>query len=407
MKKTLLLVFLLPLFISCTSSVNINKQQKRVQTDLLPTGLESIHTLDVYSDNSIIHALVSGKATDSKKNVVHYLQSQDFGASWSQAINVITVNKSVKKSKRGDDFQIAAYQNRIIAAWKTVGAEPWVGNIAMSYSDDYGKSWKALPSPINSNLSAIDQGYFDLSADKQGQFHFSWLDDREEKGDTQGLRYARLTENNGLYQWIDQQTLEADACTCCWTKMVSDQNGETHLLFRDDNPRDMKMISTQMFGEKWPEQSETVWPFNWEFIGCPHQGGALTSSQSEHQTFLHSLVWNGDAKNRGLFYIQSSANKTTPPQLTPIGDNTCSSGDIAATEHKLATVYTCSTIDAKILIAQFSSDNGVSWPNKIILNRKDSAPSHPRVIATKTGFRFFWTEWLDNGQIISKTAIIN
>ncbi len=366
---------------------------------VINTGLKTVHTLDVYAEKNTIHALFSG-LDSSQKLALKYITSLNAGKTWSAPISVNRKLAPLKKSKRGNDFRIAAYGSKVMAVWQSKGGEPWTGKIAVALSSDFGKTWQQIASPISDQYEKIDQGYFDLTADNQGQFHIVWLDDREEAGNTQALRYARYSDQSGN-AWESHKTLELTACTCCWTSIIADKKNDLHVLYRDDSPRDMKIISSFNNGNSW-QKSKTAGSFGWKFIGCPHQGGGLAGTQTDGKTILHSALWNGKADSRGIYYSQFEPNKDKIAVLLPIGDNNSASGDIAALDNShLGIAYTAGDFESKSVTAKFSGNGGLSWSNEQRLTGDSAEPSHPRIIATPSGFRFFWTEWQENGDAVA------
>jgi len=392
-------VYLLSLLIlinlpSCALLKNKPPIQKNFQLHL-----KTVHTLDVYSESNTLHALFSGTDSISNDLSLKYIHSLDYGKTWISPITVNLGLAAVKKSKRGNDFQLAASGNTVMAIWQTKGGEPWTGKIAVALSQDFGQSWQQITSPVSEQYARIDQGYFDLTVDSQGHFHFVWLDDREEAGNTQGLRYARF--NNKANTWDQHKDLELTACTCCWASITIDTNDNIHVLYRDDNPRDMRLISSMDGGQSW-QNSKTAGSFDWKFIGCPHQGGGLTSTQKDHKTVLHAAIWNGKNSNKGIYYSQSELNKDKIAVLQSIGDNFSASGDIAALDNEhLRIIYTAGDFESKSIMTRASNDGGLSWSDELKLTGEGAEPSHPRIIATPQGFRFFWTEWQKNGDALA------
>lgn len=366
--------------------------------------LNSIDTLDVYSDNGTLHVLLSGSEQNTDSTSVQYFNSSDEGHTWSTPVIVNPPKQIVKPSKRGNDFQIAAKNNKVMAIWRKQGAEPWVGIISSSYSTDNGKTWKTIPSPVNQEFSSIDQGYFGLAADLNGHFHLTWLDDRNEAGDTQVLRYAKFTNNDVTTGWNHHYALENTACTCCWSSVATDLNGGVHILFRDDEPRDMMLTSSLNSGQDW-QAAQTVWPFNWSFIGCPHQGGSVITTQADSNVIKHSVIWNGHKKSQGVYY--KSSNENTKPVL--LSDHSGRSADIAHMENPqyIASVYTISEAGQKTVVSRISEDGGINWGKELRLSKENAEPSHPKVVATKHGFRYFWTEWQNDGTAIAIMAKID
>ena len=369
-------------------------------------GLKTVHTLDIYAENNTIHTLLSGVDIKSQELVVRYLNSVDAGKTWSVPV---TVNKGiapVKQSRRGNDFQVAAYGHKIMAVWKTKGGEPWAGMIVAALSRDQGKTWQQISSPVSDKYSKIDQGYLDVTVDYHGKFHIVWLDDREEAGDTQGLRYANFQDKKNKGVWENHKDLEASACTCCWSNITTDGTGNIHVLYRDDKPRDMMLISSVDGGKSW-QKPNAVWPFGWEFVGCPHQGGGIAATSERGKVVLHSVVWNGKPSNRGLYYSQAESVGSKWVPIVSMGDNTSASGDIAVMDNKhIGIVYSVGDAEKKQVMAKVSKDGGKSWLKALRLTADGAEGSHPRIIGTSNGFRVFWTEWQENGDAIGMMSAI-
>ncbi len=369
------------------------------------TGLKTVHTLDLYADQNNLHVLFSGLDNKQQKPVLTYLQSRDGGDNWSTPLSINHGQTAIKKSKRGNDFQLAASGNTIMVVWRSQGAEPWTGKISAAISTDFGQKWQAVNGPLGKQYSNIDQGYFDLVAAADGYFHLSWLDDREEAGDTQGVRYARFNPDTAT--WDQHNTLEATACTCCWLNIEVDTDNHISLLYRDDSPRDMKLISSLDGGKIWLA-AKTVGDFNWEFIGCPHQGGGLTTTQHNQGTQLHSAIWNGHNEGKGIYYSQTSLIQDKQTLLKPIAGNSSSSADIAAlSAQSIRIVYTSGSYESKSVITKYSQDGGLSWSAEQRLTAEGAEPSHPRIVAINNRYHLFWTEWQKNGDALAIISKIN
>lgn len=388
--RLLALVFLISL-VSCTSIKHLNKTQK-----FPDAGFKTIHTLDVYAEHNTIHTLFSGIDKTSQQLALKYLQSTDAGETWSTPVTIDLGESSIKQSKRGNDFQIAAHDNKVMAIWRSKGGEPWTGKISVALSRDLGKTWDNITSPVSDQYAKIDQGYFDLEADSLGRFHIVWLDDRDEAGETQELHYARYSDNTKNPAWEHHSDLDSTTCTCCWSDISSDSKDNIHVLYRNDTPRDMFVISSNDTGKSWQKPS-TIWPFEWEFVGCPHQGGGIATALVDNKAVLHSVVWNGNESNRGLYYHSQPAHN----KQIQIGDNTSSSGDIAVFNNKqIGIVYISGDAEKKHVMAKLSEDGGNSWSAEQRLSLDGAEPSHPKIIGTLTGFHFFWTEWQENGDAV-------
>jgi hypothetical protein len=397
--KGMFLSLLLFMMVSCSM------HHSPLTTEFPDAKLKDIYTLDIYRDMEKIHILLSGVDQASNEIALKYLFSEDAGESWSEAVTVNNGLSAVKKSRRGNDFQIAASGDHLMTVWQAEGSVPWAGVLVVAESSDRGKTWRKIASPVSKEYAMIDQGYFDLSADVLGNFHIVWLDDREENGNFQVLRYAKLSAGSAASGWQAYQQLDASVCTCCWTAIDTDNMAGVHVLFRDDVPRDMALISSGDRGSSW-RKSNPVSAFNWEFVGCPHQGGNMAIAQQGGNVVIHSVIWNGSQSGPGLYYSHSlSSNMNNWKPVIPVKGETSFSGDIALIDdRKVAMVYGVGIAEQKRIEAIQSFDGGQSWSEAKILSRKGVLPSHPRLIGIEQGYRAFWTEQHQDGHSIWKMA---
>ena len=52
-------------------------------------------------------------------------------------------------------------------------------------------------------------------------------------------------------------------------------------------------------------------------------------------------------------------------------------------------------------MVRLSDNNGESWQKEKALTAIGAEPSHPRIVGTPEGFRFFWTEWQEDGRAMT------
>lgn len=399
--RLILVLLLLPLF-SCSLP------NKKAGVTVPNLGFDSIYTLDLYQDGQRVHLLASGQDKTNDVVSLKYVYTDNQGYHWSEAVEVNQPIAPVKKSVRGNDFQIAVNGPNIVAAWQTVGSVPWAGVITLAISNDHGLTWRRLESPISDDFSMIDQGYFDLAADNKGYFHLTWLDDRDENGNYQVLRYARLAAEQPKPRWAFYKELDDSVCTCCWTKVVTDKQAAVNVLFRDDKPKDMVLLRSGNRGESW-QAADTIAAFNWDFIGCPHQGGSLVVVSSEDKKVMHSIIWNGSQENlgAGLYYSRLLANETKWSTAMPIKKQITFSGDIAAQDDQnIAMVYRTGTGRQKRIEMTRSMDAGNTWSEPKQISSSGTLPSHPRLLGNAHGYLVFWTAKSANGDTRMRIAKI-
>ncbi|WP_411726824.1 exo-alpha-sialidase [Methyloglobulus sp.] len=347
-------------------------------------GLFDISTFDVYVDDDIIHGIVGGKISANEKNVtIRYTRSEDGGRHWNDPVVIGDLPATI--ASRGNDIQLAAKGNHLLAVWQTKGELPGMGPMVSAYSQDNGKTWKQAPNPAVNN--AGDQSHIDLIADQHDNFHAVWLEDPEENG-YQSLRYARSLDWGK--RWNQAATLDDSTCSCCWNTFALSPEGELNILYRDMEPRDMSLLQSSDDGKTWQHIS-TVGEFDWKFDGCPHVGGSLAYLGTDNPAQLHSLVWTGAEQKSGLYHLSSNNNGkswSTPQKL----GNTAIHGDIAGLDGNLVVLWDEMEPDGSSIFYAKSEDAGTTWLTPTRLTTASNAATHPRLIATGHGLLALWTE---------------
>ncbi|RLA18285.1 MAG: exo-alpha-sialidase [Gammaproteobacteria bacterium] len=383
--RYLLIVFALVIQNGCSQD-KFEHKEERVLTFPGETSqfddLGAVTSFDVFvgSDNKI-HLAVD---TDASR---YYLYSEDGGGHWSTPLKVASGKSN---SKQGNDIQIAASQDKLLMVWKGQSELPGWGAAQLAVSTDRGQNWRRVESPAKGDLMQ-NQGYFSLAADEKG-FHFFWLDDREEEGNTQGLRYAH--SSNGV-EWGADETIETGLCTCCWVSTTLTDT-KLHALYRDEGPRDMKLVTRDLDSNRW-QPSVRVGAFNWDFIGCPHQGGALTQSVDGR---LHSVVWTGKEKIAGLHYLLSSDQGASWQYQYSLSGGEGQHVDLASQAGNILIAWDSQSAQGNIIQLTLKDKN--DSVKKLSMSSEGFA--YPRVTESGDNFRLFWTDLDKMGKKRLKTT---
>jgi putative intracellular protease/amidase/YHS domain-containing protein len=345
-----------------------------------------VASIDVAANGPRIHLLVSSKPGGAGTEL-HYFRSDDGGATWGDPVRVGEGLPAPNRARRGSDVQIAAAGDRIVAAWQSEGTGSFGGGpMVTATSADGGDTWKAGPNPADDG-STGGHGFIDVAADAAGTFHLVWLDSRD---GAQGLRYARSTD--GGASWSRNQTLDDETCECCWNAVATGPGGTVAVLYRDKAPRDMAMVRSADGGETWT-RTGLVGEFDWDIEGCPHVGGGLAVVPGDGPPTIHSVVWTGRAGRDGVYYLGSKDGGRTLGEATRLGDSQAWHPDLAATDSgRVAAVWDARGEETRGIYGAVSEDGGKGWSRPRRLNGAGTTVSHPRVVATPTGFRAFWTE---------------
>ena len=405
--RVVTIVLLLPLFAGCSERSAPGREgpgaTSSIRTlDQSVVGLTNVRSLDVYADGDRLHLLVAGDIADNPVASLHYIYSDDGGGTWSTPQVIDTTSAEPSVSRRGNDVQVAAYGEELVAIWQTHGEFPGMGPMAAAISGDAGKTWIRSASPADGD-SRRDQGYMGLVADRAGMFHAAWLDDREELGNYQGLRYAGSVD--GGRHWSADMTLDRKACTCCWTVMGASSGGAVHVLYRDSEPHDMVLAQSSDGGGAW-RRIASVGEFDWQFVGCPHTGAGLAVVETDPAVTLHGLVWTGEQQHLGLYHLRSDdagGSWTTPTRL---GGEGAVHGDVAAIDaDNIGVAWDNADLQGSTIFAALSNDAGASWSDAVRISVDGGNATHPRLLAMPSGFRVFWTEQNGEQRVLLTTMI--
>lgn len=349
-----------------------------------PGSFDTVTSFDVFLgiDKKIHLAVDTGKTR-------YYLWSEDKGETWSQP-NLVSIELS--RSKQANDIQFAATQDKLLIIWKGSGELPGYGAAQLAVSSDRGKSWQQIESPAKGDLTQ-NQGYFSLISDEKS-FHFFWLDDREEVGNSQGLRYAHSADG---IEWSHDETVATGLCTCCWISTVLNSK-KLHVLYRNEQPRDMKLVTRDLDNNNWLPSS-WVGSFDWEFIGCPHQGGALAQTVNGE---LHSIVWTGKEEVAGLHYLLSSDLGVSWLSHAPLSGGEGSNVSLAGHNESILAAWNDRSGGKSVI--QLILKNGNKPLTKSTLPSTGSV--FPRVVAVDQNFRIFWTERDETGKKRLKSILV-
>ncbi|MBC7945200.1 MAG: exo-alpha-sialidase [Burkholderiales bacterium] len=351
-----------------------------------------VQSLDVYVDQNTMHLLTGEYRAREKTRTLWHRRSVDGGKTWTEPVRVDAGAQPVHGFERGNDAQIAAIGQRLIAVWTTLGSG-WGGSgpLAVAVSEDGGKTWQAQLNPADDN-STGGHAFIDLIADRNGMFHLVWLDDRN---GSQGLRY---TQSSDAATWIPNRSLDRKTCECCWNTLFGGAEN-LYALYRGNDPRDMRLAVSTDSGLAW-KQSGQVGAFGWKINACPHAGGALASSGGR----LHALVWTGRDGAPGLYHLHSADSGKRWSEPRRLGSEDAKHADLAtAGREKLAAVWDEASDGDSAIFGARSEDGGATWSTPRRLSDFGANATHPRIVFSAGEYRVLWTEGRKNEDTVWET----
>ena len=351
----------------------------------------SVVSLDVSTHKDILDLVVATE-TEIGPTLTHR-RSKDGGRTWSPDTKVEMSGTTISNAMRGLDPQIAAQDDHIFVVWTTPGeGQHGVGPFGTATSDDGGKTWRKGTNPADDD-SKKGHAFIESIVDQSGVLHVVWLETRA----TRGL-FAATSRDFGK-TWAKTVTVDALTCECCWNKMLSLRPGETHLLYRDKDPRDMAIAVTSDSGVSW-KRLATVGDFKWPINACPFTGGGLAVTGSGATERLHSTIFSGMKDHRGVSYFASKDNGNTWSEPLALGEGRGQHSDLASMGRDLVVVYDVTDPDDGTVVGvKRSGDEGASWTAFTRLSPHGSKADFPRVVSVKGRFVAFWTEKDKDGMV--------
>lgn len=353
-------------------------------------GLHVFQGISLAFQGNTLHAVVQGLwNTNQTRSELFYLTSSDGGINWNSVSRLSQINDSPIISKGFDSVRLAVRGNRRVVVWRSQADIPGTGILNVAYSVDGGLTWRRGDNPATGDTSH-NQSYPDLALDNRGITHLVWLDDREENGNSQGLRYAESPDNGK--HWLPEITLDDAICTCCWTRLALLSDQTLAVLYRDSEPHDMKLIMKARKPGEWRSAS-VVGSFDWHFSGCPHCGGDVADASSAKVKRMHSVVWTGKQEIAGLYYLHSvDGGYHWTKGLRLAGHDSGDQGLAIRDEVRLGLIFTEGTWGKKNIKFMQSDDAGQTWSQAIQISQSDTHAEYPHILSTDTGYSIFWTE---------------
>jgi len=195
-----------------------------------------VKSMDLLQEGPMTYALVFGILPGNGHERLAYLESNDRGLTFGIPAFIDLRGEAVI-SNRANAVRLMRKGRQRIAVYQVKGQFPGNGPLRVAVSNDDGVHWVSGIQPVSGD-PLENQSYPSIQMDEKGIAQLFWLDDREERGETVGLRAA--SSNDGGLTWQRERTLDDRVCTCCSVNVTELPNAHLAILYRDHAPKDMR-----------------------------------------------------------------------------------------------------------------------------------------------------------------------
>lgn len=318
--------------------------------------------------------------------------SDDRGKTYSTPVPVNPEAEFVAADGENRPKILVAGNGNIYVSYTRSMETPFAGNVRFSRSMDGGKSFSA-PITVNDNLEPFTHRFDAMGINGRGQIYIAWLDKRDAAAaNKKGEKYSGIAV---YYAVSDDEGKNFKAnvkaadhsCECCRVAMAMDTDDYPVIAWRHNYDTNIRDHALVKLDGKMAPVRLSH--ENWTVAACPHHGPSLSIAADG---IYHATWFNNAPQRHGLFYAYSADRGKT--FSTPLNF-----GNIEA---QPAHPYVLS-LGSRIYLAwkefdgentgifgMYSGDGGKSWSTPKKLSATSDASDWPLLVGENNHVYLSW-----------------
>jgi hypothetical protein len=268
--------------------------------------------------------------TSNNKTNLYLTQSNDYGKSFSEPVRVNTNDNESVTSGQYSTMPLKTGPNgEIYVVWQFHDSSPEAlkdylpGEYPPSYlkfarSTDGGKTFDQEIT-LAQNETKSEKAFQSLAVSSNNTLYIPFLDSAASFSIGYPSSIKMLQSNDGGKSFEDSKLIDLNACVCCPTDSVVDENDALYVLWRktynntlaNDEAnriiRDVAIIQSTDGGNSFSEPTKVA-DDNWVFPYCPDAGPSMAFDNKDR---LHVIWATGKMGAPGYYYTYSDDKGST------------------------------------------------------------------------------------------------
>ena len=317
-------------------------------------------------------------------------RSDDLGKSWSKPVHVTPAPEATDTGGDARPKIATGPAGEIFVTWTKPFAAPHSGAIRFSRSLDHGKTFSP-PVTVHADPAETTHRFDTMAVNRQGQLFIAWIDKRDllaataAKTPYRGAAVYFAVSDDRGATFRGDFKLADHACECCRIALTARADGTVVAIWRHIFAPN---IRDHALAQLHPDgRAGEVRRASFEDWRMDACPHHGPSIAEDAAGRLHTVRFTLAPKSEGAFYGRPRDNGMDGQRR--IGGDTAAHPDLATAGRRVAVAWTEFDGERSRLRAMVSEDGGVTWREHELATTTDMY-DQPRVLTVGNRFLVFW-----------------